>query len=787
METMTNTIVVVDDDVLNLKMARRILSDIGMRVVAFTSGKEFLTYVRKNALPDLVLMDIAMPGMDGFEALKLFRIVEKERSLPETPVIFITAHDDSAMESKGFEAGISDYIRKPFDPDVFALRVENALKKHAEFLRMSEEVITDNLTGLLNKNAISREAELRCSGDEGCLMIVDLDAFKLVNDLYGHTAGDDILKGFAGLLRKYTRMGSTIGRIGGDEFLIFSPLSEEEPLKELIDHLNQDVVALAQSVLGKEMDIPIGVSMGAVFVPEATADFSMAFRLADKALYAVKQNGKHDYCIWSDQIGVDDSVGEMSLAHFSTILEERNMRNLALSLNKETFIPIYRFVMRYIRRYGKSASNVLFTLTPKEDAPREELSEYYEKFGECAQGILRKSDVVTRPRANQFLVMLTDIRKGYTSFVIEKILSAWEKTHIGAFDITYEDEFLDYTEDTTEQHRDTWVMVADDDTMTIQMIGTCLSENEIRVTAFTSGQDLLDNIGGDLPDLILLDVNMPGIDGFETLRRLRAKNDRIGEIPVVFLTADDDEESEKKALKLGAMDFIRKPIVPEVLSLRVAHSIELIRLHRDLADEVSQKTVENEQLFFHVVQSLAAAIDAKDTYTNGHSERVAIYTEEIARRSGYEGKRLNDIYIMALLHDVGKIGVPRAIINKPGKLTDEEFDVIKTHPVIGAQILSNIREMPELSTGARWHHERYGGGGYPDGIRGEDIPEQARIIAVADAYDAMTSKRSYRDALPQDVVRSEIEKGRGSQFDPRFADIMLEMIDADTGYDMREK
>lgn len=786
MDAITNTIVVVDDDVANLKMAGHILSGIGMRVVAFTSGKEFLTYARTNAMPDLVLLDVAMPHMDGFDVLRLFRVVEKERSLPETPVIFITASDDTATESKGFEAGIADYIRKPFDPDVFVLRVENALKKHVELLRMSEEVITDNLTGLLNKNAISREATLRCAGDEGCLMIVDLDAFKLVNDLYGHAAGDDILKGFAVLLKKHTAQESAIGRIGGDEFLIFSPVTEEEKLKELVDRLNADVTELALSVLGDEMDIPLGASMGAVFVPEATTDFAMAFRLADKALYAVKQNGKHDYCLWSDQIGVDESAGEMSLAHFSTILEERNMRNLALSLNKETFIPIYRFVMRYIRRYGKSASNVLFTLTPKEEVPRDELSEYYEKFGECAQGILRKSDVVTRPRANQFLVMLTDIRRGYTSFVIEKILTAWEKTHIDAFDITYEDEFLDYTEEAAETHRDTWVMVADDDTMTIRMIGTCLSEDNIRVTAFTSGQDLLDNIGGDLPDLILLDVNMPGIDGFETMRRLQGKSDRIAAVPVIFLTADDDEESEKRALRLGAMDFIRKPIVPEVLSLRVAHSIELIRLHRDLADEVSQKTVENEQLFFHVVQSLASAIDAKDTYTNGHSERVAGYAKEIARRFGYEDAELYDIYIMGLLHDVGKIGVPSVIINKPGRLTDEEFAVIKTHPSIGAQILSNIKEMPELAVGARWHHERFGGGGYPDGISGDEIPEQARIIAVADAYDAMTSKRSYRDALPQEVVRSEIEKGRGTQFDPQFADIMLTMIDEDVDYRMRE-
>ena len=143
--------------------------------------------------------------------------------------------------------------------------------------------------------------------------------------------------------------------------------------------------------------------------------------------------------------------------------------------------------------------------------------------------------------------------------------------------------------------------------------------------------------------------------------------------------------------------------------------------------------------------------------------------------------------MMGLLHDVGKIGVPDAVINKPAKLTDAEFELIKTHPVKGAKILENIKDMPKLADGARWHHERYGGGGYPDGLKGDEIPEEARIIAVADSYDAMTSRRSYREPLPQGFVRNEILQGSGTQFDPRFADIMLSMIDEDKDFDMREK
>ena len=333
-----------------------------------------------------------------------------------------------------------------------------------------------------------------------------------------------------------------------------------------------------------------------------------------------------------------------------------------------------------------------------------------------------------------------------------------------------------------------WVIVVDDDISNLKMAGHILSKNNMRVTALKSGQALLDYVQEhEAPDLILLDIRMPEMDGFETLQRLRELQVGKDEIPVIFLTANEDEQSELMGLSLGAMDFIKKPFVPEVLTIRVRHIIDLIRLQRNLEFEVEKKTQENEKLSLHIVQSLAAAIDAKDTYTNGHSLRVAQYSRAIAARFGYSKKQQDEIYMMGLLHDVGKIGVPDAVINKPNKLTEKEFEKIKEHPVKGASILKNIKEMPKLSCGARWHHERYGGGGYPDGLVGTDIPEEARIIAVADSYDAMTSKRSYRDALPQEVVRSEIEKGKGTQFDPVFADIMLQMIDEDTEYKMREQ
>ncbi len=333
-----------------------------------------------------------------------------------------------------------------------------------------------------------------------------------------------------------------------------------------------------------------------------------------------------------------------------------------------------------------------------------------------------------------------------------------------------------------------WVVIVDDDAENLMRTGAILSREGMKVTKLSSGNQLLDYIEGmsPLPDLILLDILMPRLSGFETLKALREKLQGSYEIPVIFLTGSDDMEEEKEGLTIGAVDFIRKPYYPEILILRVKRTIELARLRKDLSAQVEKKTRENNRLTLHVVQTLAQAIDAKDTYTNGHSGRVAAYSREIATRLGYDDASLDEIYMMGLLHDVGKIGVPDAIINKPDRLTDEEFEEIKKHPAVGDRILKNIKEMPKLAYGARWHHERMDGRGYPDGLSGAAIPEEARIIAVADSYDAMTSNRSYRKALPQNVVREELIKGRGTQFDERIADVMIRILDEDVNYTMRE-
>lgn len=335
------------------------------------------------------------------------------------------------------------------------------------------------------------------------------------------------------------------------------------------------------------------------------------------------------------------------------------------------------------------------------------------------------------------------------------------------------------------------ILVVDDEPTQIRVTSRVLSD-EYKVFVAGSGSNAITFLKRETVDLILMDIRMPDMDGFETLSKVREIPGRE-EIPVIFLTGLNDGDVELKGLQAGAADFITKPFLPEVLKLRVRNYLELERLRDDLTLEVKKKTEEVvrqqdeiRHLTFQIVETLSGTIDAKDKYTNGHSVRVGTYAEEIARRAGFPESECARIYMIGLLHDVGKIGIPDQIINKTSRLTDEEYAIIKTHPVIGAGILKNITVLPHIADGARWHHERYDGKGYPDGLKGEEIPKIAQIIGVADAYDAMTSNRSYRFAMEQKQVRLEIEKGKGTQFAPQYADIMLQMIDEDTEYAMRE-
>ncbi|PWJ68686.1 diguanylate cyclase (GGDEF)-like protein [Ruminococcaceae bacterium R-25] len=785
---MAKWIIVVDDDTANLKMAGHILSKNNMRVTAFKSGSSFLEYVKENGMPDLVLLDIKMPVMDGFETLDRLRKVEQEKGLMKTPVVFLTADEDVETETRGFEVGVSDFIRKPFNPDVLLRRIDNIMSNSQEIHVLKNEATIDKLTGLLNKGATGSELSKMCSEKTGCLMMIDLDSFKLVNDIYGHGMGDKVIIACADIIRKAMPTGSKCGRIGGDEFVAFAAgITYESDVAAISNEINDGITKSAKELMGDDMSIPLGASIGGIFVPRYGNDYNALLKLADKSLYAVKKNGKHGYGLYDDDVEDESDNALHDIQKISEILGERSIQDVALQLDKDSFSPVYRYVIRYILRHRINACKVLITLSPADGVKDNRFYDSVDEFGSHIRESLRKSDIFMRNGKDQYFVFLTDIRADSIDKVISHLVDNWDAKASEKMVITHEQEFVGSRQELIETKKVKKVVVVDDDVINLQVAGKILSAGGIHVTALRSGEALFDYLDkeNELPNLILLDVKMPGMSGFDCIKKLHSLETQASKIPVIFLTADESEGAEREGLSLGAMDFIRKPFVPEILRLRVNNLIELVTLQNQLYFEVEQKTRENKDLFMQIVRSLAAAIDTKDVHTKGHSSRVAEYSRMIAKRSGFPDSRQDEIYVLALLHDVGKIGIPDGILNKPSTLTDEEFKAIKAHSALGASILKNIENDPKFELCAMYHHERYDGTGYPSGLKGTEIPEEARIIAVADAYDAMSSDRSYRPHLSQEKIRSELENGKGTQFDPDFAEIMLSILDEDKDYRLR--
>lgn len=319
------------------------------------------------------------------------------------------------------------------------------------------------------------------------------------------------------------------------------------------------------------------------------------------------------------------------------------------------------------------------------------------------------------------------------------------------------------------------ILAVDDSAMNLKLVENMI-KGEYQLELSESGEAALAYLENNTVDLVLLDLLMPEMDGMETYDRLRElENGR--NVPVIFLTADTDIESEITCLKKGASDFVRKPFMPEVMRNRIRRVLELDELTHYLERKVTEKTAQIEKMTFETIATISSMLEARDSYTKGHSVRVAEYSVMLAERAGWREQAIQNLRHIALLHDIGKVGIPDNVLNKPGKLTEEEFAIIKSHTIIGADILKEIKSIPEIEAGARYHHERYNGTGYPCGLEAEEIPAVARIIGIADAFDAMNSKRIYRDSLSSEVIRRELVNGKGTQFDPYFLDLFLQLFD----------
>lgn len=423
-------ITVVDDDELYLTNARTILSAENMRVSCLRSGNDLLKFIEKNS-PDLVLLDVMMPGMDGFTTYNELRKIEAKIGRPNIPVIFLTGENDSEIEQQGLRLGASDFIRKPFFKDILVKRIENTINSRKVIEVLTEEAMFDKLTGFLNKARGTERVSKLCIRKTGALMIMDLDNFKLVNDLFGHDMGDRMLTAFAGIIKRNTRETDTISRIGGDEFMAFyEDMVDESAVASLTKRLNSQIVVEAAKLMGEDNGIPLGITIGCVFVPEQGRNYEALFSMADNALYFAKQNGKHGYSVFNEPSklasGEEDNLKD-KLDRIIRTLEERYESEAALFLGRESFATVYRFIMRYNKIYGGAVAFILLSLKSSEKLDNKIIQDNMHLLETVLQKRLKLDDIAMQSSSDSYFIMLPNCTYDRADNLAKEIASSFEK------------------------------------------------------------------------------------------------------------------------------------------------------------------------------------------------------------------------------------------------------------------------------------------------------------------------------------------------------------------------
>lgn len=323
------------------------------------------------------------------------------------------------------------------------------------------------------------------------------------------------------------------------------------------------------------------------------------------------------------------------------------------------------------------------------------------------------------------------------------------------------------------------ILIVDDNAANVLLVERLLEYSGYVQVRSTSDPTQVQSIVFEWPpDLVILDLHMPKMDGFQVLEQLNSGRREDEYLPVLVFTADVTSEAKRRALEAGAADFLTKPGDATEIRLRVRNFLKMRYLHQKLADQnrmleerVRERTADLESMHLEVVERLARAAEYRDDDTGQHAKRVGDTAAMIAMEMGMKSEEVETLRLAASLHDLGKIGISDTILLKPGRLTSEEFELMKTHTTIGAKVLagSACRFLTMAETIALTHHERWDGSGYPNGIRGEEIPLVGRIVAVADVYDALVSERPYKVSMDHDAAVEEIVRGAGTQFDPTVA------------------
>ncbi len=330
------------------------------------------------------------------------------------------------------------------------------------------------------------------------------------------------------------------------------------------------------------------------------------------------------------------------------------------------------------------------------------------------------------------------------------------------------------------------ILVVDDDRLNLMVAQKLLAE-DYHVAAVNSGELALRYLGKNHPDLVLLDIQMPDMDGFEVMRKIQ-EDEHWRKIPVIFLTADRTAETEEECFKLGAVDYIGKPFVPSIMLQRIHRTIELEDYRRSLEHMVEQQLQRITQLQQDIIFSMANLIESRDGTTGEHVKRTSGYVNLLVEKMQEQGlykEMLTSDYVDYLrkaspLHDIGKIAIPDAVLQKPGKLTQEEYEMIKIHAKEGGRLIrenmSRIAEQEFVEIAcdmAACHHEKWAGNGYPEGLKGQEIPLSARILAIADVFDALVSERQYKKGMPLEEAFAIMKYERGRSFEPELLDVFL--------------
>jgi len=321
------------------------------------------------------------------------------------------------------------------------------------------------------------------------------------------------------------------------------------------------------------------------------------------------------------------------------------------------------------------------------------------------------------------------------------------------------------------------IICVDDEPGILDSLSVFLKHDGYQITGVTDPLEAIELVKKEHFDLMLLDFIMTPIHGDQVVEEIRKFNK---ELYILLLTGHKDLAPPLETIKrLEIQGYCEKSDKFDQLLLLIESgikAIEQMNLIKDINKELKETNEKLEKAYLETIETLRFTVEAKDTYTRGHSDRVSEYSVLIGKHLGLSEEDIHLLRVGGLFHDIGKIGVPDSILLKTSKLTDDEYSEIKNHPTIGAHILSNATIFEKAIPVVKHHHERYDGFGYPSKLAGEDIPYLARIAAVADSFDAMTSRRTYRDSMPLDIVIEEIRKNKGSQFDPNIADTFLNIL-----------